>query len=261
MLGYRDSGMADTEPNDHPDSFHRPPLDEATGRLVAVIRRDAPAGRSSPTATTSVATRTPTTCEVHDISVLAFERAGDPAWYPGGRRAVPAAEAVLLGVVEGAADRRPRGDDPASRASRRSTRTGSIARAHDHRITTRIDVGDLPVGPQRVRCGPTRPRSIPTSRGGSGSPTTSWPRCTRGRTGSWPARSSGRPADGDARATICSPAIRDGRWRSRERAVPGRVRQERRGGRGARRRRRGGHASPARRRRRSIRRSRSCGAS
>ncbi len=24
MLGYRDSGMADTAPNEHPDSFHRP---------------------------------------------------------------------------------------------------------------------------------------------------------------------------------------------------------------------------------------------
>ncbi len=37
-LGYRDSGMEGTEANDHPDSFHRADLDEAAGRLAAVIR-------------------------------------------------------------------------------------------------------------------------------------------------------------------------------------------------------------------------------
>ena len=42
MLGYRDSGMADTEPNEHPDCFHQADLDEATGRLVEVIRRTRP---------------------------------------------------------------------------------------------------------------------------------------------------------------------------------------------------------------------------
>ena len=40
MLGYRDSGMADTEPNEHPDCFHQADLDEAVGRLV----RGHPAG-------------------------------------------------------------------------------------------------------------------------------------------------------------------------------------------------------------------------
>jgi mycothiol S-conjugate amidase len=39
MLGYRDSGMADTEPNNHPDCFHQADLDEAVGRLVEIIRR------------------------------------------------------------------------------------------------------------------------------------------------------------------------------------------------------------------------------
>jgi mycothiol S-conjugate amidase len=34
MLGYRDSGMAETEPNEHPDCFHQADLDEAVGRLV-----------------------------------------------------------------------------------------------------------------------------------------------------------------------------------------------------------------------------------
>ena len=56
-------------------------LDEATGRLVAEIRRTRPQviitysddQRGYPH---------PDHVKVHDISVLAFERAGDPMWYP-----------------------------------------------------------------------------------------------------------------------------------------------------------------------------------
>jgi len=42
MLGYRDSGMPDSEANKNPDSFAMAPLDEAVGRLVEVIRRVRP---------------------------------------------------------------------------------------------------------------------------------------------------------------------------------------------------------------------------
>jgi mycothiol S-conjugate amidase len=80
-LGYRDSGMAGSEPNNHPECFHMADLDEATGRLVALIRAERPqviltynddqAGYPHPDH-----------LRVHDTSVLAFERAGDPAWYP-----------------------------------------------------------------------------------------------------------------------------------------------------------------------------------
>ena len=44
LLGYRDSGMPESEANARPESFAQAPLDEAVGRLVAVIRRGAPAG-------------------------------------------------------------------------------------------------------------------------------------------------------------------------------------------------------------------------
>ncbi|MEM9514095.1 MAG: PIG-L family deacetylase [Actinomycetota bacterium] len=81
MLGYRDSGMADSPPNEHPDCFHQADIDEATGRLVAEIRRTRPQviitygddQKGYPH---------PDHLRVHDISVLAFERAGDPEWYP-----------------------------------------------------------------------------------------------------------------------------------------------------------------------------------
>lgn len=42
MLGYWDSGMADTEDNENPESFHQADMDEAVGRLVAILRRARP---------------------------------------------------------------------------------------------------------------------------------------------------------------------------------------------------------------------------
>src|SRR5262245_7910064 len=38
FLGYRDSGMAGTPANDHPDCFHQADMEEATGRLVRLVR-------------------------------------------------------------------------------------------------------------------------------------------------------------------------------------------------------------------------------
>jgi len=81
MLGYRDSGMVDTPPNNHPDSFHMAPIDEATGRLVAIIRRTRPQVIITYSDDQSGYNH-PDHIKVHDISVLAFDRAGDPAWYP-----------------------------------------------------------------------------------------------------------------------------------------------------------------------------------
>jgi len=42
FLGYRDSGMAGTADNDHPDAFWRADFMEAVGRLVRLIRRHRP---------------------------------------------------------------------------------------------------------------------------------------------------------------------------------------------------------------------------
>jgi N-acetyl-1-D-myo-inositol-2-amino-2-deoxy-alpha-D-glucopyranoside deacetylase len=41
-LGYRDSGMAGTEDNDHPQSFARADLDDAAARLATIVRRVRP---------------------------------------------------------------------------------------------------------------------------------------------------------------------------------------------------------------------------
>ena len=82
LLGYRDSGMPDSEDNAHPDAFANAPLDEAIARLVEVIRRERPQvivtypddQQGYPH---------PDHLRVHDITVPAFDAAADPHAYPG----------------------------------------------------------------------------------------------------------------------------------------------------------------------------------
>jgi mycothiol S-conjugate amidase len=81
MLGYHDSGMPDTETNKRPDNFANAPMDEAVGRLVALIRAERPQ-----VIVTYGDDRKfyphPDHIKVHDISVVAFDAAGDPEQYP-----------------------------------------------------------------------------------------------------------------------------------------------------------------------------------
>jgi mycothiol S-conjugate amidase len=81
MLGYRDSGMKDSPANDDPASFHQADFDEAVGRLVEVIRRTRPQVIITYNDDQQGYPH-PDHLRVHDISGPAFERAGDPAWYP-----------------------------------------------------------------------------------------------------------------------------------------------------------------------------------
>jgi mycothiol S-conjugate amidase len=81
MLGYRDSGMPDSAANADPRCFAQAPLDEAVGRLVAVIRRERPQvivtypkdQKGYPH---------PDHLRVNEISEIAFDAAADPAAYP-----------------------------------------------------------------------------------------------------------------------------------------------------------------------------------
>ena len=82
LLGYRDSGMPDMPENAHPDAFANADIDEAIGRLVAVIRRERPQVIITYGDDQSVYPH-PDHLRVHDITIPAFERAGDPDAYPG----------------------------------------------------------------------------------------------------------------------------------------------------------------------------------
>ncbi len=81
MLGYRDSGMRESEHNGHSEAFANADLDEAVGRLVGILRRVRPH-----VIVTYPDERRgynhPDHLQVHDVSVPAFEFAGDPNRYP-----------------------------------------------------------------------------------------------------------------------------------------------------------------------------------
>lgn len=81
LLGYRDSGMADSEANTHPGSFASAPLEEAVERLVRIIRRDRPQVIITYGDDQGHYPH-PDHLRVHDITVPAFARAGDDSWYP-----------------------------------------------------------------------------------------------------------------------------------------------------------------------------------
>jgi len=82
MLGYRDSGMPDSEANHHPGAFANAPFDECVDRLARILRRERPQ---------VVVTYPddqqgyphPDHLRVHDITMPAVERAADPGWGEG----------------------------------------------------------------------------------------------------------------------------------------------------------------------------------
>ena len=80
-LGYRDSGMPETEANARPENFWNAPLDEAVERLVRIIRAERPQ-----VIITYHEDREwyphPDHIRVWEISEPAFAAAGDPTMYP-----------------------------------------------------------------------------------------------------------------------------------------------------------------------------------
>ncbi len=83
MLGYHDSGMPDTETNARPDNFANAPLEEAVGRLVRLIRAERPQVIITYRDDRNFYPH-PDHIRVHEISVPAFDLAGDPEAYPDG---------------------------------------------------------------------------------------------------------------------------------------------------------------------------------
>lgn len=80
FLGYRDSGMAGTPSNNHPGCFNMADIDEATGRLVRLVRRYKPDVLVSydPSGTYGH----PDHIKAHLITVRAFDDSGNAEAYP-----------------------------------------------------------------------------------------------------------------------------------------------------------------------------------
>ncbi len=80
-LGYRDSDMMGREGNNDPRTFWQADLDEAAGRLTWLVRRYQPDVMT--TYNSFGGYGHPDHIRTHDVAIRAFDRAGDPAWYPG----------------------------------------------------------------------------------------------------------------------------------------------------------------------------------
>jgi mycothiol S-conjugate amidase len=80
MLGYRDSGMPDTDHNGHPEAFANAEGDEILARLVEIVRRERPQvllGYDSHEWYPH-----PDHLRVHQLSLAAFDAAADPDRFP-----------------------------------------------------------------------------------------------------------------------------------------------------------------------------------
>jgi N-acetyl-1-D-myo-inositol-2-amino-2-deoxy-alpha-D-glucopyranoside deacetylase len=80
-LGYRDSGMMDSDANAHPEAFWQADLDEATGRLVAVIRDARPAVMVTYDANGNYGH--PDHINAHRIAVAAMQACADSSRFAG----------------------------------------------------------------------------------------------------------------------------------------------------------------------------------
>jgi N-acetyl-1-D-myo-inositol-2-amino-2-deoxy-alpha-D-glucopyranoside deacetylase len=80
LLHFRDSGMAGTAANNHPEAFYRATFDEATKRLVAVIRELKP--QVIVTYDAFGGYGHPDHIQAHRVTCAAFEAAGEQRCFP-----------------------------------------------------------------------------------------------------------------------------------------------------------------------------------
>lgn len=81
LLGYRDSGMPDSEANAHPGNLWNAPLEEATERLVRIIRHERPHVVITYGEDHSGYPH-PDHIRTHEVTVAAYDAAGDPVRFP-----------------------------------------------------------------------------------------------------------------------------------------------------------------------------------
>ena len=80
FLGYRDSGMPGTEPNQHPDAQINAPIDEVAGRVVKYIRDLKP--EVVLTFDPIGGYKHPDHIHIHKATVLAFENSDKASFHP-----------------------------------------------------------------------------------------------------------------------------------------------------------------------------------
>lgn len=141
LLGYRDSGMPDTEPNRDPQNFWNAPLEESVGKLVAIIRAERPQVVLTYGEDHSGYPH-PDHIRTHEIAVAAFDAAGDASRYP---EAGPPFQPLKLYYTGWMMARMRTIHDAIVAAGKESPYDkwlGDDRPDLDDRFTTRIDVGD-----------------------------------------------------------------------------------------------------------------------
>jgi mycothiol S-conjugate amidase len=149
LLGYHDSGMPGTHWNQRPDNFHNAPLEEAVGKLVAIIRAERPQVIVT-YADGAAGYGHPDHLRVHGISGPAFDAAGDPNQYA--ELGEPWQPLKLYYVSGGMSAKRMRAltplyealgeENPLVRWQARRRERG-LPEIPPDTVTTRIDVGDF----------------------------------------------------------------------------------------------------------------------
>ena len=131
FLGYRDSGMAGTGGNEHPESFHSAPLEEAAERLAGIMRIERPdvVVTYDPMGTYGH----PDHIKAHRTTVAALDILKAEGWEPAKfyEHAISATGIALMGERMKEAGR--------PNPFENSTLVG----IPDDQITTRVDVRDL----------------------------------------------------------------------------------------------------------------------
>ncbi len=140
-LGYRDSGMPGSEANKRPDAFYNIPIEDSTDHLVEILRAQQPQVVITYPEDQSGYPH-PDHLRVHDISVRAFDLAGDPDYKPElGQPFQPLklyyslwTKAKILAIVERFEKLGLESPFPKDRLEREG---------QDHLVTTQIDVADF----------------------------------------------------------------------------------------------------------------------
>jgi N-acetyl-1-D-myo-inositol-2-amino-2-deoxy-alpha-D-glucopyranoside deacetylase len=158
-LGYRDSGMVDSEANGHADAFWQADLDESTGRLVSVVREARPTVMVTYDANGNYGH--PDHINAHRVAVAAFLAAADPSRYAGSGRAWAVSKfyevafnrdrwSALMGVMKERGIQLPWDfdtDDEAAAPAEPTAESGEPAEEEsfgvaEAEITTVVEVGD-----------------------------------------------------------------------------------------------------------------------
>jgi len=146
-LGYRDSGMAGTADNQHPQSFAQADLNAAVGRVVRVIREERP--QVVVTYDENDGYGHPEHIRSHVVGVAAFHAAGDASQFPETGAAWSPSKLYYVVTPQSAVEhfitliRKSGIESPWVTRSAEGTADLPRFGVADERVTTRVSVGDF----------------------------------------------------------------------------------------------------------------------